>query len=130
MLVVDASFVIQASLTPDGLNRLSAHHAVAPALLWSEATSVLHEFLWRRSISAELADAELRRLRQARIRVRQPARLYAAAWGVSERLGWAKTYAAEYVALAQFLDCPLLTTDARLARTAAREVTIFDPADL
>ena len=52
------------------------------------------------------------------------------AWEVADALGWAKTYDAEYVALAQHLDCPLLTIDARLARGAGRVVSIVGPADL
>ena len=71
-----------------------------------------------------------RRLIHAPIQVRQPARLHNAAWDVADRLGWAKTYDAEYVALARLLGCPLLTIDARLARVASREVAIMDPADL
>jgi integrase len=34
--------------------------------------------------------------------------------------GWAKTYGANYVALARLLDCRLVTLDARLRRGTAR----------
>ncbi len=130
MLVVDASFAIEASLTPDALNRLEGRAAVAPPLLWSEATSVLHELRWRNEISPELAETAVQRLERAAILLRQPARLRREAWEVATRLGWAKTYDAEYVALARLCHCPLLTIDARLARTAAREVLILTAADL
>ena len=35
-------------------------------------------------------------------------------------LGWAKTYDAEYVALAQLIGCRMVTLDARLRRGADR----------
>ena len=130
MLVVDASFVVAASMTQDGLDRLKRRGAVAPGLMWSEATSVLHELRWRNAISSALADAAFQRLGQAAIRLRQPARLRKEAWEIANRLGWAKTYDAEYVALARLLNCPLLTIDARLARTAGREARLMGPADL
>ncbi len=130
MLAVDASFVVEACLTPDGLDRLEGREAIAPALLWSEAMSVLHELRWRKAISADLADTAFHNLGRAAIGVRRPARLQREAWEVATRLGWAKTYDAEYVALARLHGCALLTIDARLARAAAREVQIMGPADL
>jgi len=45
-------------------------------------------------------------------------------------LGWAKTYDAEYVALARTLECSLLTTDRRLQRGAERIVDTVGPSDL
>jgi len=117
-------------MTPNGLDRLVGRGAIAPALLWSEATSVLHELQWRRAISSELAEAALEKLGQAPIRVRRSARLRIEAWRLATRFGWAKTYDAEYVALARLLDCPLLTIDAKLARAVAREVRVIGPADL
>lgn len=44
--------------------------------------------------------------------------------------GWAKTYDAEYVALAHLLGSRLLTLDARLRRTASRLVEILGPTEL
>ena len=130
MLVVDASFVVDASMTVEGLDRLERWQAVAPALLWSEATSVLHELRWRKAISTELADTAFRRLRQAPIGLRSPSRLSQEAWEIASRLGWAKTYDAEYVALARLLGCALLTIDGKLARAAAGEARILGPTDL
>ena len=104
--------------------------AVAPPLLWSEATSVLHEMLWRKEVSSVLAERALRQLGQAPIRLRRPARLRREAWQIATRLGWAKTYDAEYVALARILDCPLLTIDAKLATRAAGEARILPPQQL
>jgi predicted nucleic acid-binding protein len=130
MLVVDASFAVAAAMTREGLGRLQGREAVAPALLWSEATSVLHELLWRKTISAELAKTAFETLRHAPIRLRQPGRLLEEAWQVANRLGWAKTYDAEYLALARLLHCPLLTIDARLTRAGGLEAEILGPSDL
>jgi predicted nucleic acid-binding protein len=102
---------------------------VAPALLWSEASSVLHELRWRREISDRLASAAFDALLSAPIAARTPRRLRQEAWQVANDLGWAKTYDAEYVALARILRCPLFTVDGRLHRGAGRIVDVVGPGD-
>ena len=87
MIVVDASFAIEASMTRDGFTRLKGRDAVAPTLRWSEAASVLHELRWRNQISVELAETALRRLDRAPIRARRPARLLREAWNVANPPG-------------------------------------------
>jgi predicted nucleic acid-binding protein len=47
-----------------------------------------------------------------------------------DAFGWAKTYDAEYVALAKLLDCRLLTVDGRLRRGADRLGFVITPAEL
>ena len=49
---------------------------------------------------------------------------------MADRLGWAKTYDAAYVALAAALDCPLVTLDARLKRRASAVMTVIGPTEL
>jgi predicted nucleic acid-binding protein len=130
MLVVDASAALQACLSSDGFGPLRGETLVAPRLLWSEATSVLHEMLWRREISPALAAAARLRLVQSPVKQRSPRGLLDAAWRVGEELGWAKTYDAEYVALARILKCRLLTIDERLRGSASRIVQVVGPLDL
>lgn len=130
MLVVDASFVVQASIAAEGLGRLSGRRAIAPPLLWSETTSVLHELRWRGVISNALADIALGNFARAAISRRQPRQLLGRAWMIASDFGWAKTYDAEYVALAELVGCPLLTLDARLAQRVAERIGIVRPADL
>ncbi len=129
MVVVDASVVVTACLSEDGFQPLTSERLVAPQFLWSEVPSVLHELRWRGSISLELADLALERFLKGPIAPRRTAALVQEAWRVADELGWARTYDAEYVALARLLGCRLLTTDARLRRGAAGLVKIAGPTE-
>jgi predicted nucleic acid-binding protein len=130
LLVIDASAVIQACLSEADLEELSGHDLIAPPLLWSEATSVLHELEWRQELSSVQTEAARVRLAKLRIGSRSPADLHAHAWRTASELGWAKTYDSEYVALALLAGCALFTVDARMAAVARRLVEIRTPADL
>jgi predicted nucleic acid-binding protein len=113
-----------------GLETIAREDLVAPHLMWSEASSVLHELRWRKEISDELANIALDRLSGAQVSPRRPKGLIDEAWLIADRLGWAKTYDAEYLALARILKCRLLTTDSKLKSAASRIVAIIGPADL
>ena len=130
MLVVDAAIVITACLSETGLKALGPEELVAPQLMWSEASSVLHELRWRKEISGELANIALERLAAAEVSPRRPKGLTAEAWRIADRLGWAKTYDAEYLALARLLRCRLLTTDAKLKAGGSGVVGVIGPAEL
>lgn len=130
MLVIDASVALSAALTRDGFDRIARYELVAPPLMWSEAVSTLREHAWRGDISVQQASASLAALIAAPIRKRAPRNLHREAWRIAEQLGWAKTYDAEYVALARLLDCRLLTRDDRLRRGAARVVESIGPTEL
>ncbi len=130
MLVIDASAAVQAALSPDGFAVLRTEELVAPSLLWSEGLSVLHELGWRGAISRALARDALGRFVSAPIAARRPPRLAEEAWRVADELGWAKTYDAEYLALARLLRCRLLTVDDRLRRRASAIAEIVGPTDL
>jgi predicted nucleic acid-binding protein len=130
VLVVDAAVVVTACLAEAGFQPLRREQLVAPHLMWSEALSVLHELLWRKEISRELAGSAVGRLAAADISPRRPKGLSEEAWRIADRLGWAKTYDAEYLALARLLRCRLLTTDARLKATGSRVVGVVGPSEL
>ncbi|TMD97992.1 MAG: type II toxin-antitoxin system VapC family toxin [Chloroflexi bacterium] len=130
MLVVDAAVVITLCLSETGLKSLGREELVAPHLMWSEASSVIHELRWRKEISAELAAIAVDRLAAAAVSPRRPRGLVEEAWRIADRLGWAKTYDAEYLALARLLRCRLLTTDAKLKASGSDVVKVVGPADL
>ena len=129
IVVIDASAALHAAASEQGFGRFTATF-VAPALLWSECTSVLREMQYRDEISAALKEATLRRLLEGPIQRRSPRRLYAEASRLAVELGWAKTYDAEYVALARMLAAPLLTRDSRLVRGASRVLSTVNPAHI
>lgn len=129
-LVVDASVAVPACLWDDGFARVPDSELVSPRLMWSEARSALHEGAWRGELDARDAWAALARLEAAPVAVAQPARLGSETWRVADAFGWAKTYDAEYVALAQILDCRLVTADARLTRATRRLGFVVGLTDL
>lgn len=130
MLVVDAAVVITACLAEAGFKPLAKEQLVAPYLMWSEATSVLHELKWRKEIPNELAAMAAKRLASADVSARRPKGLADEAWRIADQLGWAKTYDAEYLALARLLRCRLLTTDAKLKASGSRFIEVIGPSDL
>ena len=103
---------------------------VAPALMWSETRAVLHHAMFRGVITESEARAAHDRLERAPIRRVERARLGATAWRVADDLGWARTYDAEYVALAELLGCRLVTLDGRLRRGADRLGVVVAPGEL
>ena len=130
MLVVDSSVAIRACLQPDGFDYLGAEDIVAPPLLWSEFRSGVHAALWRGEIRPYEAQRLRERFRRSAVKERRHPRLDEETWLVAEELGWAKTYDAEYVALAQLLACRMVTADGRLRRGADRLGFVVLPAEL
>jgi predicted nucleic acid-binding protein len=130
VLVVDASIAVYLALRPGPLPIPSTEHLVAPALLWSESASALHELAFRGDIDAALAEQAIARLTDLGIERHADPGLYADASRIARQLGWAKTYDAEYVALALRIGGRLLTRDRRLERGASRLISVLGPADL
>ena len=129
-LVIDASAASNACLAETGFETYRSEELVAPSLLWSEVRSSLHEAVWRTELAADRAFAALAKLEVAPISVRTPARLSLKAWEIADQLGWAKTYDAEYIALAVLLRCRLVTLDDRLRRGTERFGVVIGPGDL
>lgn len=128
-VVVDASVAVEAALAETWTSRWSSEALAAPTLLWSEATSALRQLALRGEITdVEAADA-VRWLSSASIDAHPSQGLVAAAIDIANQLGWAKTYDAEYVALARKLDAPLLTADARLQRGVGRLISVVASQD-
>ena len=132
MLVVDASLCVEWCAAPGDaqLGELLADELRAPPLMWSEARSAIRERAWRRELSADQADQARARLRDADVKLEIHPGLADEAWRIADAFGWAKTYDAEYVALASLLGCRLVTVDARLRRGADRLGFVVGPTEL
>ena len=130
MLVIDASIAVALALGGARPGVLDAEDLIAPSLLWSESTSALHELAFRGDIEAALAETAIARLPALGINRHDQPGLHIEASRIARQLGWAKTYDAEYVALAHLTHTRLVTRDARLQRGASRVVTVVGPAQL
>lgn len=86
--------------------------------------------MWRQEITEAQAVRTLEAFENSPIVVRTHRRLGQRAWQLADRLGWAKTYDAEYLGLAQLLSCRVVTLDGRLRRGAASLGLVITPGEL
>jgi predicted nucleic acid-binding protein len=112
--VVDAGVVLH--LASSGAEVPEEHELLAPTLLRSQALSAMHEAVHRGEIAADLARERLAHVNRMPIRLLGDAVLRRRAWEIADRLGWAETYDAEYLALTQLQADAFVTLDADLAR--------------
>jgi predicted nucleic acid-binding protein len=131
-LVVDASAIIEAAADRRGFDVYRSHRLYAPALLWWEVSSVLHERAWHGEISQAEAAVALQRFLGLEIQRLDPTpELLLAAARVADRLSWARTYDAAYLAVA--LSIPgsrVVTRDDAMRRGAGWLVEIIGPAEI
>ena len=120
--VVDAGAVLE--LASARFQVSGDHELLAPTLLRSQTLSALHEAVQRGEISADIARDRLARIGRMPIRLLGDAVLRRRAWDVADKLGWASTYNAEYVALTQLQADALITLDADLARAVEGLIAI------
>lgn len=112
--VVDCGVVLR--LVSEESEVRAEHELLAPTLLRSQTLSALHEATHRGELTADVARERLRRVSALSIRLLGDAVLRRRAWELADRLGWAETYEAEYLALTQLQADAFVTLDEALAR--------------
>ncbi len=114
MLVIDASALVDALLLAGSARaRLSADNLQAPELIDAELLSVLRRLVLTGKLLESQALQALSTARRLGLRRHETRILWPRAWELRTNLS---AYDALYVALAEQLEVPLLTADARLAR--------------
>lgn len=113
--VVDAGVVLR--LAGESIDIAAEHQLLAPTLLRSETLSALHEAVARREIPADVGLERHRRISRMPIRLLGDGVLRRRAWEVADRMGWASTFPAEYVALTILHADAFVTLDDDLVRS-------------
>ncbi len=125
-------------IAPDAASRLLAERAapppharlLAPTLLRSQILAELYAAARAGAFDRIEARQRLDHMRRLDIRLLGDRVLQARAWELAERLGWADTFMAEYLALTQLQADALVTLDAGLARVAAPIVPLASYAQM
>ena len=127
MIVADASAVLELLLAPEAnpglIQRLGAPGETlhAPHLLDAEVVSALRRYAGRHEVVEERAAAAIADLRALPVERHPHTTLLERAWELRRTI---TAYDAMYVALAEALDAPLVTRDARLARSHGHRARI------
>ncbi|HKY14223.1 MAG TPA: type II toxin-antitoxin system VapC family toxin [Microthrixaceae bacterium] len=126
MLVVDASVLAPAIVDAgtDGATvraRLRGETIAGPDLLCVEVMAVIRKRVNAGALTAKQADAAVNDLLDLPVSVFPSAPLLRRAWALRDNV---TAYDACYVALAEALDCPLLTADNRLASAPGTTCTV------
>lgn len=120
MIVLDASAALEVLLQTRLAGRISVRAFAsneslhAPDLLNLEVAQVLRRYLLSGEVAEERADQAFSDLTELPLTYYAHSALLPRVWDLRHSLS---AYDASYVALAEALDAPLLTTDRRLART-------------
>ncbi len=123
--VLDASAVIELFVRDEAnldlRRRILTGSGVAPELIDLEAANVIRKMVLRREIAAAEAREALGEIRDSPV-TRIPHRpLVSRVWELRDTL---TAYDAAYVALAEMCGVPILTCDARLARSDSHDAEI------
>ncbi len=127
MIVLDASAVLELLLNTEGGALVSeriadpAESLHAPHLLAVEVTQVLRRYVATQSITSELARAALDDLTALDIDRYAHEPFLDRVWELRDNL---TAYDAVYLALAEVLECPLLTFDSRLAASPGHRASV------
>jgi predicted nucleic acid-binding protein len=119
--VVDAAVVLR--MAEERTVVSGDHQLLAPTLLRSQTLSALHERVHAGRLPVDEASDHLEWIWRQPIRLLGDAVLRRRAWDVAERMGWADTYTAEYIALTLLQADAFVTLDAVLAHDVRELVT-------
>ncbi len=116
-VVLDASAVIETLVTWTSkgdvvADRIRDCSVIAPAMFAFEVTNVIRRWLSARRLSPEAAELAWIGLNELDVELWQWATIADRVWQLKGSLS---AYDASYIALTEVMDCPLVTTDARLA---------------
>ena len=113
MIVVDASAAVGALLHDGEARRyLSTERLAAPHLVDAEVLQTMRRLVARGAVASQIADGAVRQWGRLGVQRLAVDRLSERVWALRHNLS---AYDASYVALAEALDCALLTADAGLA---------------
>jgi predicted nucleic acid-binding protein len=104
------------------------HQLLAPNLLRSRMLTHLYRAVRQGEMARKEAERRLDYVRALRIRLLGDRVLQSTAWKIADRLGWADTLDAEYVALTQLRADALITLDQGLA-TAVEGMVVIAPIE-
>ena len=114
MVVVDASIIVEAMVVGGPARQLLGTEALhVPHLADAEVLQVIRRHVHARRLSPDAATLALKAWRRLGVRRHAMVGSLGRMWTLRDNL---TAYDAAYVALAERLGCPLVTTDARLAR--------------
>ncbi|MBA3604512.1 MAG: type II toxin-antitoxin system VapC family toxin [Acidimicrobiia bacterium] len=126
--VLDVGAVLH--VVTEGIEVAGDHELLAPTLLRSQVLDEVFAAVRRGELAADIARERLELVAKLKMRYLGDAVLRRQAWKVAERLGWASTYRAEYVALTQLQGDALVTLDGKLAREVDGVVRVAGPDEL
>lgn len=125
MIVVDASIALEMLLrTPLGgsvASRVTQTQRHAPHLIDLEFTHVLRRLVREKSIGSALAETALQTIGGWQLERHSHVPFLSRIWELRDSL---TAYDASYVALAESLDAPLFTCDAKLSRSHGHRAKI------
>jgi indolepyruvate ferredoxin oxidoreductase alpha subunit len=103
------------------------HKLLAPTLVRSQALSALYEAERRGEITKAEGIERVTRFNAMKVRFLGDRALQRQAWRIAEKLGWERTYDAEYVALTMLQADAFVTADTGLAQAVAGIVATVRP---
>lgn len=128
IFVIDAPVAID--LATKGATVPTEHSLAAPALLRSQALALVYGSVHRGEIDDRAGRGVLDNIRGLRIRLLGDRVLQDHAWRIAEKLNWADTYRAEYIALTHLQADALATADRDLRAAARAFVNTVSPEDI